>query len=119
MEWFGCLERECPVHSPSNIYFPADTSHPSMAPIIAHLEEYRHLLARLLALALTLTVCSPHKGQKDLFKYKSELQLSCLKASKGLKTLPWRLRGKEFTCQYRRLGFDPWSGQIPWATYSN
>ena len=93
MEWFSCLERECPVHSPSNIYFPADTSHPSMAPIIAHLEEYRHLLARLLALALTLTVCSPHKGQKDLFKYKSELQLSCLKASKGLKTLPWRLRG--------------------------
>ena len=86
-----------------------------MAPIIAHLEEYRHL-AKLLALALTLTVCSPHKGQKDLFKYKSKLQLSCLKASRGLKTLPWWLRGKEFTCQYRRLGFDPWSGKIPWAT---
>lgn len=59
---FVCLERECPVHSPSNIYFPADTSHPSMAPIIAHLDEYSHLLPRLLALPLTLMVCSPRKG---------------------------------------------------------
>ena len=22
--------------------------------------------------------------------------------------------GKEFACQCRRLGFDPWVGQIPW-----
>ena len=29
--------------------------------------------------------------------------------------LPWELNGKEFTCQCRRHGFDPWSGKIPCA----
>ena len=28
--------------------------------------------------------------------------------------LPWWLRGKETTCQFRRCGFDPWVGKIPW-----
>ena len=28
--------------------------------------------------------------------------------------LPWRLSGKEYACQWRRLGFDPWIGRIPW-----
>ena len=28
--------------------------------------------------------------------------------------LPWWLSGKESTCQCRRRGFDPWSGEIPW-----
>ena len=28
--------------------------------------------------------------------------------------LPWWLRGKEFTCQRRRLRFNPWVGKIPW-----
>ena len=26
---------------------------------------------------------------------------------------PWCLNGKEFDCQYRRCGFDPWVGKIP------
>ena len=29
--------------------------------------------------------------------------------------LPWWLSGKGFTCQCRRLGFNPWSGKIPHA----
>ena len=29
--------------------------------------------------------------------------------------LTWWLRGKEFTCQYRRHVFDPWSRKIPHA----
>ena len=28
--------------------------------------------------------------------------------------LPWRLSGKESTCQCRRHEFDPWVGKIPW-----
>ena len=28
--------------------------------------------------------------------------------------LPWWLSGKEFACQFRRYGFDPWVGKIPW-----
>ena len=28
--------------------------------------------------------------------------------------LPCWLSGKEFTCQHRRRGFDPWVGKIPW-----
>ena len=28
--------------------------------------------------------------------------------------LPWWLSSKESTCEYRRLGFDPWVGEIPW-----
>jgi len=28
--------------------------------------------------------------------------------------LPTWLSGEEFTCQCRRLGFDPWVGNIPW-----
>ena len=28
--------------------------------------------------------------------------------------LPWQLSGKEYTCQYRRPGFDPWVRTIPW-----
>ena len=28
--------------------------------------------------------------------------------------LPWWLSGKEFACQCRRCGFDPWVGKIPW-----
>ena len=27
----------------------------------------------------------------------------------------WCFRGKEFACQYRRPGFDPWVGKIPWT----
>ena len=27
---------------------------------------------------------------------------------------PWWLSGKEFACQCRRHGFDPWVGKIPW-----
>ena len=30
--------------------------------------------------------------------------------------LPWWLSGKEFTCQCRRHGSDPWSRKIPHAT---
>ena len=29
--------------------------------------------------------------------------------------LPWWLSGKEFTCQYRRHGFNLWSTRIPYA----
>ena len=29
--------------------------------------------------------------------------------------LPWWLSGKESSCQGRRHGFDPWSGEIPHA----
>ena len=28
--------------------------------------------------------------------------------------LPQWLDGKEATCQYRRQGFHPWVGKIPW-----
>ena len=27
---------------------------------------------------------------------------------------PWWFSGKESSCQCRRCGFDPWTGQIPW-----
>ena len=27
--------------------------------------------------------------------------------------LPRRFNGKEFACQYRKGGFDPWSGRSP------
>ena len=30
--------------------------------------------------------------------------------------LPWWLSDKESSCWYRRCWFDPWSGEIPWAT---
>ena len=30
--------------------------------------------------------------------------------------LPWWLSGGESTCQFRRHGFDPWSGRIPHAS---
>ena len=28
--------------------------------------------------------------------------------------VPWWLSGKEFVCQCRKCGFDPWVGKIPW-----
>ena len=28
--------------------------------------------------------------------------------------LPWRLSSKEFACQCRRCGFDPWVRKTPW-----
>ena len=28
--------------------------------------------------------------------------------------IPWWFRGKEFTCQCRRHGFNPWVRRIPW-----
>ena len=28
--------------------------------------------------------------------------------------LSWWRSGKESTCQYRRLGFNPWVGRVPW-----
>ena len=34
---------------------------------------------------------------------------------KFLLGLPWWLRGKEFACQWRRCGFDPWPGRIAHA----
>ena len=35
---------------------------------------------------------------------------------KFLLGLPWWLSGKEFACQCRRCGFDPWSGKLPHVT---
>ena len=28
--------------------------------------------------------------------------------------IPWWLSGKESACQWKRCGFDPWVGKIPW-----
>ena len=39
---------------------------------------------------------------------------SFLPASKLRLRLPWWLSDKESSCQYRRHGFDPWVGKIPW-----
>ena len=33
--------------------------------------------------------------------------------------LPWGLRGKEFTYQCKRCGFDPWVKKIPWRRNGN
>ena len=30
--------------------------------------------------------------------------------------LSWWLSSKESACQYRRCGFDPWVGKIPWRS---
>ena len=30
--------------------------------------------------------------------------------------LPWWLSGKEPTCQFRKLEFNPWVGKIPWRS---
>ena len=68
--------------------------------------------------------------------YGSPLQYSCLENSHGQRNLvgyspwdckeadttkhrdgwglPWRFRGKESACQFRRCGFDPWVEKIPW-----
>jgi len=35
------------------------------------------------------------------------------------KGLPWWLSGKEFTCQWKRLRFNPWVREIPWRRNSN
>ena len=40
-----------------------------------------------------------------------ERKLVMARAKSGL---PKRLSGKESTCQYRKLGFDPWIEEIPW-----
>ena len=40
-----------------------------------------------------------------------ERKLVMARAKSGL---PKWLSGKESTCQYRKLGFDPWIEEIPW-----
>ena len=35
-------------------------------------------------------------------------------AIKKRMSLPWWLSGKESACQWRRCGFSPWVGKIPW-----
>ena len=59
--------------------------------------------------------CDPHKdfgivnrAEIDVFL---ELYMVPLKTNK--QTGRW-LSGKEFTCQCRRRGFDPWVGSVPW-----
>ena len=48
-------------------------------------------------------LCYSASNQECLFTH---AYLSCF-------GLPWWLRGKESTCQYRRQGFNPWSGRSP------
>ena len=31
-----------------------------------------------------------------------------------MQEFPWKLRGKESTCQSRSHGFNAWVGKIPW-----
>ena len=52
-----------------------------------------------------------------LFKLRVVLGTSrmCRWCHKWRQGLPWWLSGKESACQCRRLGFDPWSGNIPHA----
>ena len=38
----------------------------------------------------------------------------CYLRGKHILGLPWWLRGKEYTCQCRKHGFNPWVGKIPW-----
>jgi len=33
--------------------------------------------------------------------------------------IDWLLSSKESACQFRRCGFDPWSGKIPWRRKCN
>ena len=40
--------------------------------------------------------------------------LSSSSSSYHIPGLPWWLSGKESACRYRRCGFDPWVGKIPW-----
>ena len=45
---------------------------------------------------------------------------ACLCAHPTLPTLlPWWLSSKESTCQFRKPGFDPWVGKIPWRRKGN
>ena len=36
-------------------------------------------------------------------------------AETSILEFPWWLNGKEYSCQCRRQGFDPWVGKIPWS----
>ena len=53
---------------------------------------------------------TPQKGEKQKLSNKDIFLKSY---GPGL---PWRLGRKEFACQCRRQGFDPWTGKIPQAT---
>ena len=57
------------------------------------------------------------KSSADEWKMLIYLLVSsmCLAHKKHQLGLPWWLSGKEFACQCRRHGFDPWTRKIPHA----
>ena len=42
------------------------------------------------------------------------LQLAIFNQECVIPRLPGQYSGKESTCQFRRRGFDPWVGKVPW-----
>ena len=57
---------------------------------------------------------SPADPQGKRLFLKISRHTFCLHLSSELYRLSWRLSRKEPTCQWRRGGFDPWVGKIPW-----
>ena len=51
-----------------------------------------------------------HRARNDVGTFNSPLAAFSLQVSFGL---PWWLSSKGSSCQYRRLGFDPWVRKIP------
>ena len=58
---------------------------------------------------LLLEICGP------CHYLESHFVLCDRRVSKIYRGPPWWLSGKESTYQWRRHGFDPWSGKIPYA----
>ena len=51
-----------------------------------------------------------YKLQHNIFNIVKKKKKTCIFCTK----LPWWLSSKESPCQFRRLGFHPWVGKIPW-----
>ena len=56
------------------------------------------------------TQCRTHNKEDNIFIILTTVEGSCLNLLRGP---PWQFSGKEFACQRRRHGFNPWSGKIP------
>ena len=57
-----------------------------------------------------ILICSHSHSDKILFHKTFGFLLQIV----NIYEISWWLRDKESTCQWRRHGFDPWIGKIPW-----
>ena len=116
------LHHQLPKSTQTHVHWAGDAIHPSHPPSVPLLlpsifpsirvfsdeSDLRIRWPKYWSFSFNISPSNEHPGLPSV------CPKNHLLSPKGSTRLPRWLSGKEYTCQCRRHGFDPWSMKIPW-----